>query len=103
MIWASFTICPSHHRGWYLNKDWVMQKDNDPKHRCKSTTEWIMNSQIHFLLEWPSQSPNLHPTKMLWTGVKRAIQIRLFTNVSEMKQFWERSKIPPECCAALIQ
>ena len=42
-----------------LNRTWVMQQDNDPKHRSKSTTEWLQQKKIR-LLEWPSQSPDLN-------------------------------------------
>jgi hypothetical protein len=37
------------------NRSWVMQQDNDPKHRSKSTTEWLQQKKI-CLLEWPRQS-----------------------------------------------
>nr|AAW25703.1 SJCHGC03999 protein [Schistosoma japonicum] len=43
-----------------LNRSWVMQQDNDPKHRSKSTIEWLQQKKI-CLLEWPSQSPDLNP------------------------------------------
>ena len=42
-----------------LNRSWVMQQDNDPKHRSRSTTEWLQQMKI-CLLEWPSQSPDLN-------------------------------------------
>ena len=41
-----------------LNRSWVMQQDNDPKYRSKST-EWLQQKKIN-LLEWPSQSPDLN-------------------------------------------
>ena len=43
-----------------LNRSWVMQQDNDPKHRSKSSTEWFQQKKIH-LQEWPSQSPDINP------------------------------------------
>ena len=79
-----------------LNRSWVMQQDNDPKHRSKSTTEWLQQSKIH-LLEWPSQSPDLNPIETLWHDPKRAAHTRNPNNISELEQFCkeEWSKIPP--------
>jgi transposase len=87
-----------------LNKSWVMQQDNDPKHGSKSTTEWLKQKKIH-LLEWPSQSPDLNPIEMLWHDLKRAIHTRNPKNIAELKQFCkvEWSKIPPDRCAGLIR
>ena len=48
-----------------LHRSWVMQQDNDPKHRSISTKEWLQQKIIR-LLEWPSQSPNLNP---IWDAV----------------------------------
>ncbi|CDQ88261.1 unnamed protein product [Oncorhynchus mykiss] len=57
-----------------LNRSWVMQQDNDPKHRSKSTTEWLQQKKI-CLLERLSQSPELNP-----------IEIKP-KNIAELKQF----------------
>ena len=86
-----------------LNRSWVMQKDNDPKHRSKITTELLQQKKIR-LLEWPSQSPDLNPIDMLWHDLKKAVHTRHLKNIAELKQFCkeEWSKIPPDRCAGLI-
>lgn len=35
-----------------LKHNWVMQQDNDPKHTCRSTSEWLKKNKIKDL-EWP--------------------------------------------------
>jgi transposase len=100
-----------------------MQQDNDPKHRRKSTTEWLQQKKIGLLerpsqspdlLEWPSQSPDLlerpsqspdlNPIEMLWHDLKRAVHTRHPKNIAELNQFCkeEWSKIRPDCYAGLI-
>ncbi|KAI3376775.1 hypothetical protein L3Q82_000380 [Scortum barcoo] len=90
-------ICPPIEA---TNRRWVMQQDNDSKHRSKSTTEWLQQKKIR-LLEWPSQSPDLNPIEMLWHDLKRAIHTRHRKNIAELKQFCkeELSKISPDHCA----
>ena len=67
-----------------LDRSWVMQKDNDPKHRSKSTTESLQQKKIR-LLEWPSQSPDLNVIEMLWHDLKRAVHTRHPNNIAELK------------------
>ena len=87
-----------------LNRSWVMKQDNDPKHRSKSTTEWLQQKKI-CLLEWPSQSPDLNPIEMMWHDLKRAVHTRHPKNIVELKQFCKEEwfKIPPDHCAGLIR
>ncbi|KAI4877039.1 hypothetical protein NFI96_033528, partial [Prochilodus magdalenae] len=51
-------------RAMKMKRGWVFQHDNDPKHTARATKEWLRKK--HFkVLEWPSQSPDLTPSKTL--------------------------------------
>ncbi len=51
-------------RALKMGHGWVFQHDNDPKHTAKATKEWLKKKHIK-VLEWPSQSPDLHPIENL--------------------------------------
>ena len=42
------------------NKDWILQEDNDPKHRSHLYTSWKAENGIT-TLGWLSQSPDANP------------------------------------------
>ncbi len=52
--------CTVRARALKMGRGWVFQHDNDPKHTAKATKKWLKKKHIK-VLEWPSQSPDLHP------------------------------------------
>ncbi|KAG0862429.1 hypothetical protein G6F15_013529 [Rhizopus arrhizus] len=48
----------------YYDLNWetsVFQHDNEPKHRSKPTTQWMKDSVMVCIDDWPSQSPDPNP------------------------------------------
>ena len=50
-------------------KKWTFQQDKDTKQRSKSTKERLKRKKWR-VVEWPSQSPDLNPIKILRGGVR---------------------------------
>ncbi len=88
--------CTIRARALKMGHGWVFQHDNDSKHMAKATKEW--------LLEWPSQSPDLNPIENLWRELKVWVAKRQPRNLNDLericKEEWD--KIPPEMCANLV-
>ncbi|CAJ0927681.1 unnamed protein product [Ranitomeya imitator] len=79
-----------------LGQKFVFQQENDPKHKAKSTMEWVTNKRIQEL-EWPSQSPVLNPIENLWKELKTAVHKRSPSNLTELelfaKEVWARISV----------
>ncbi len=90
-------------RALKMGRGWVLQHDNNPKHTAKATKEWLKKKHIK-VLEWPSQSPDLHPIENLWRELKVRVAKHQPRNLNDLericKEEWD--KIPPEMCANLV-
>ncbi|CAG2222624.1 unnamed protein product [Mytilus edulis] len=53
-------------------------KDNDSKHKSKSTKEWMrQNGVLDSVMETPASSPDLNPIENVWAAMKQHLQNKM--------------------------
>ena len=65
-------------------KNFILQDDNDPKHRAKIITKWKSENNINSL-DWPSNSLDLNPIENIWGILKNKVNKRDNKNLEEFK------------------
>lgn len=68
-----------------MDKDWVFQLDNDPKHKSSIVTIWLNRNHIEQLV-WPSFSPDMNPIEHLWDEIERRMKKEQPKNENELKE-----------------
>ena len=76
--------------------DWILQEDNDPKHRSKIATKWKGENKIN-VLQWPSYSPDQNPIENVWSILKMKIAYKDIKTIkglkAEIKKEWNKLSI----------
>jgi len=92
----STTLLESSHKLFPQSNDWILQEDNDPKHRSKIATKWKNENSIK-VLQWPAYSPDLNPIENIWSILKLKIAYKNIRTVkglkAEIKKEWNKLSI----------
>ena len=67
-----------------LGRRFILQQNNDPKHRSKSATAMLQRWKNN-VLPWPSMSPDLNPIKNLCRELKVRIRRRTSKTLHELE------------------
>ena len=85
------------------SEGWILQEDNDLKHRSKLVNHWKEKNDIE-VLPWPSMSPDQNPIENVWRLMKINIakkKIRTLTRLKvQLATEWNR--LPDDLAANLV-
>ena len=84
-------------------RNFVLQRNNDPKRTIKLTKEWFENNGIS-TLNWPSQSPDLNPIENLCNNLKVKVHKRNPQNIKQLEELCmeEWGKVMLDQCGKLV-
>lgn len=67
------------------NRDWLLQEDNDPKHRSRLCQQWKEENRIA-TMDWPSQSPDANPIENVWSLMKLKLRGKRITTIQHLSR-----------------
>ena len=88
------SVIPSAHLLGH-GDNFIFQDDSAPCHRATVVQQWKSDQNMR-CLEWPPQSPDLHPIENLWRDPGKAVMGARCCNLNELQQALvnEWSQIP---------
>ncbi|KAA6369641.1 MAG: putative Transposable element Tcb1 transposase [Streblomastix strix] len=66
-------------------KNFIMQADNDPKHKSRLAQKWLARNKIE-QVNWPSNSPDMSPIEHMFHALKKNLRDRAIRSVEEFKR-----------------
>lgn len=66
------------------NDDWILQEDNDPKHKSRLCREWKDENNV-VTMDWPSQSPDANPIENVWAIMKHKLRRKRIRSTKQLK------------------
>jgi len=83
---------------------WVLQEDNDPKHRSKLCRAWKDENNVT-TMEWPAMSPDVNPIESVWSYMKIKLKRKPVYTVKQLsiqiKKIWRF--LPKEYAEKLVE
>ena len=85
-------------------RSWVLQEDNDPKHRSKLCRAWKDENNVT-AMEWPAMSPDANPIENVWSYMKMKLKGKSVYTVKQLsfqiKKIWR--SLPKEYVENLVE
>ncbi|RLU21130.1 hypothetical protein DMN91_005503 [Ooceraea biroi] len=82
---------------------WVLQEDNDPKHRSKLCSAWKQQNNVT-TMEWPAMSPDVNPSENVLSYMKMKLKGKPVYTVKQLsfqiKKIWR--SLPNEYAENLV-
>ncbi|KAA6394788.1 MAG: putative Transposable element Tcb1 transposase [Streblomastix strix] len=66
-------------------KQFIMQANNDPKHKSLLATKWLSRNRIK-TVEWPSNSADMSPIEHMFHILKKNLRDRVIRSVEEFER-----------------
>jgi transposase len=96
-------LLPSVEKLFGADNTWILQEDNDPKHRSKLVGKWKEENDVR-VLPWPAMSPDQNPIENVWGLMKINLSKKKINTVrglkGELVKEWNR--LPDDLAGRLV-